>query len=85
MRAPLFGIVSGIGHNGADLPMTRPTLAEGPHPGRNAANCRKGAERCLTNAAKSVGWAEEDVWLGLASDWTKLAEAFECEDRLLLN
>ena len=32
-----------------------------------------------------VGCSEEYVWLELASDWTKLAEAFECEDRLLLN
>jgi hypothetical protein len=28
---------------------------------------------------------EEDAWLGLAADWTELAEAFDNEDRLLLN
>jgi hypothetical protein len=30
-------------------------------------------------------WLEEDMWLEFASDWTKLAELFENEDRLLLN
>jgi hypothetical protein len=28
---------------------------------------------------------EEEAWLELASGWTTLAEAFEDEDRLLLN
>ena len=53
--------------------------------GCDALECRKGAERCLAYAAESVDWVEEDTWLEFASDWTKLAEAFENEDRLLLN
>jgi hypothetical protein len=65
--------------------MNRPTLAQTPCRGRGAANSRKGAERCIKNAAESADWAEEDAWLELASDWTELAEAFENEDRLLLN
>ena len=67
------------------LPMTRHPFAGDADRVRSAANCRRGAERCRTYAAQSLECREEDAWLELASDWTTLAEAFEDEDRLLLN
>jgi hypothetical protein len=51
----------------------------------NVAICRKGAERCRWNAKNAPCAFEEEVWLDFAHDWTELAEAFEAEDRKMLN
>jgi hypothetical protein len=61
------------------------TLAEIPDLGHNAADCRKEAERCRVIAVEAEDLAEEEAWFGLASDWLMLADAFDREDRLLLN
>jgi hypothetical protein len=65
--------------------MDRQTFAKVPNLGRPAARCRKSAERCRARADKSYNWQEEDSWLELASEWVRLAEVFENEDRLALN
>jgi hypothetical protein len=65
--------------------MLRPTLAKVPNLGRRAAKCRKRAQLCRTRAAKSLDWQEEDAWLEHAAQWVELAEAFDDDDRLLLN
>jgi hypothetical protein len=65
--------------------MARSLLLEIPNLGRRAAKCRKRAQLCRTRAAKTLDWREEVAWLEHAAEWIQLAEAFENEDRLLLN
>ena len=50
-------------------------------PKEDAKQCRQAAEDCRTNAAESLCLLDTNAWLDLASDWTKLAEEFEKEER----
>ena len=47
----------------------------------DAASCRRAAEKCRINAEEAAGLLATNAWLYLAADWTKLAEAFDKEDR----
>jgi hypothetical protein len=47
----------------------------------DAEHCRKAAEQCRINAADAEGLLATNAWLDLAADWTKLADAFDKENR----
>jgi hypothetical protein len=42
--------------------------------------CRERAEQCRSQAQNARNRFDEEAWLDLARDWTKLAEAIEKED-----
>jgi hypothetical protein len=43
-------------------------------------SCRDRAEQCRLHAQNARNRFDEEAWLDLAIDWTKLAEAIEKED-----